>query len=211
VAVLMERAPASAADAFWPPVHGMERVALPALPDALELLEARGRAPTVTRITIEPRRFESRDVLASGRGGSMTRAEAIPPEVFLEGYADDIRETANRLRAVVKRAVPDATERVRPGWALIGYDLPVRGKSVYFAWVWPERKHVHLGFEHGIFMDDPQRVLQGAHLKLKKVRYVTVDPGHNFPEDTYAELTRHAADIAALPQGARSSLLHDRE
>jgi molybdenum cofactor cytidylyltransferase len=64
VAVLMERVPASAADPFWPPVHGLERVALPALPDALELLEARGRRPSVTRLALEPRRFESREVLA---------------------------------------------------------------------------------------------------------------------------------------------------
>src|SRR6185436_1440603 len=64
VAVLMERVPASAADPFWPPVHGMERVSLPALPDAIELLEARGRNPAVSRIAIEPRRFESRDSLA---------------------------------------------------------------------------------------------------------------------------------------------------
>jgi len=63
VAVLMERVPASAADPFWPPVHGMERVALPALPDALELLEARGRRPSVSRIELEARRYESRDVL----------------------------------------------------------------------------------------------------------------------------------------------------
>jgi len=64
VAVLMERVPASAADPFWPPVHGMERVSLPALPDAIELLDARGRNPAVSRIAIEPRRFESRDSLA---------------------------------------------------------------------------------------------------------------------------------------------------
>jgi hypothetical protein len=63
VAVLMERVPASAADPFWPPVHGEPRVALPALPDVVELLEARGRRPDVQRITIEPRRFGSRDAL----------------------------------------------------------------------------------------------------------------------------------------------------
>ena len=45
VALLMERAPAAAADPFWPPVHGEERVALPALLDAVELLTARGTEP----------------------------------------------------------------------------------------------------------------------------------------------------------------------
>jgi hypothetical protein len=141
----------------------------------------------------------------------VTATEAIPPELFLEGYSDGVRKTANRLRAVVRAAVPDAIERVRPGWALIGYDLPVRRHGVYFAWVWPEREHVHLGFQHGIFMDDPDKMLQGAHLKLKKVRYVTVDPGDDFPESTFVELTRQAADIAALPPAARTALLLDRD
>jgi hypothetical protein len=64
VAVLMERVPASAADPFWPPVHGETRVALPALPDVLELLVARGRRPEVQRTAVEPRKFASRDALA---------------------------------------------------------------------------------------------------------------------------------------------------
>src|SRR6476646_9298217 len=60
VAVLMARVPASAADGFWPPVHGESRVPLPALPDVLELLAARGRRPEVQRVAVEPRRFGSR-------------------------------------------------------------------------------------------------------------------------------------------------------
>jgi SAM-dependent methyltransferase len=63
VAVLMERVPAAAADPFWPLVHGETRVALPALPDLLELLTARGRRPEVSRMAIEPRRYESREDL----------------------------------------------------------------------------------------------------------------------------------------------------
>ena len=63
IAVLMDRAPAAAADPFWPLVHGEPRVPLPALPEFTELLHARGRDPQVSRVTIEPRRFESRDAI----------------------------------------------------------------------------------------------------------------------------------------------------
>jgi CTP:molybdopterin cytidylyltransferase MocA/SAM-dependent methyltransferase len=63
VAVLMNQAPASASDAFWPRVHAEARVALPALPDFVELLRARGREPSVARVSVEPRRFESRDAI----------------------------------------------------------------------------------------------------------------------------------------------------
>jgi CTP:molybdopterin cytidylyltransferase MocA/SAM-dependent methyltransferase len=57
VAVLMERPPASVAYPFWPLVHAEERVPLPALPEFLELLRARGRDPHVTMTEATPRRF----------------------------------------------------------------------------------------------------------------------------------------------------------
>jgi CTP:molybdopterin cytidylyltransferase MocA/SAM-dependent methyltransferase len=63
VAVFMERQPSSIADACWPPVHGEPRVSLPALPEFVELLEARGSRPTVGMFEREPRRFENRDTL----------------------------------------------------------------------------------------------------------------------------------------------------
>ncbi len=63
VAMLMERQPSSIADVFWPPVHGESRVSLPALPEFLDLLLARGREPIIERVEREPRRFASRDEL----------------------------------------------------------------------------------------------------------------------------------------------------
>ena len=35
-------------------------------------------------------------------------------------------------------AKPEGIERVRTGWRLIGYDLPVGRRTRYFAWVAPE-------------------------------------------------------------------------
>jgi SAM-dependent methyltransferase len=65
VAVLTDRSPASVSDPFWPLVHGEERVALPALPELLEVLHARGRGTEVIRVERPPRTFESVDALAA--------------------------------------------------------------------------------------------------------------------------------------------------
>ena len=137
--------------------------------------------------------------------------DGLPPEAFLAGYADEIRDLAETLRAVVRRAAPDAIERVRPGWRLIGYDLPVGRRTVYFAFVAPEPIHVHLGFEHGIFMADPERRLEGAHLRLKKVRFTTFEPGDAIPQAAMVELTREAARIARLSREERMALILDRD
>jgi hypothetical protein len=129
--------------------------------------------------------------------------ESIPPELFLDGYPPAIQRVADRLRAVVHRAVPEAVERVRTGWRLIGYDVPVGRRSRYFAFVAPEPEHVHLGFEYGVWMADPAGILRGAHLQLRKVRYVTFVPGDAIPESTLVEYTREAAHLATMTLAER--------
>ena len=122
----------------------------------------------------------------------------IPPELFLSGYPPEIRDIAERLRSVVHDAIPESIERVRIGWRLIGYDVPVGRRTRYFAFVAPEPEHVHLGFEHGIWMIDPDHILRGAHLNLRKVRFVTYEPGDSIPVDALVRYTREAAELAEV-------------
>jgi hypothetical protein len=130
--------------------------------------------------------------------------EPIPPDLFLSGYSPEIRDLAERLRSVIHEAVPEAIERVRTGWRLIGYDVPAGRRMRYFAFVAPEPKHVHLGWQHGIWMTDPEGILRGAHLDLKKVRYVTYQPGDEIPTDALVRYTVEAAGLATLgPAGMR--------
>jgi hypothetical protein len=131
------------------------------------------------------------------------RDDPPPPEIFLSGYPDEIRDIAERLRGVVRDAVPDAIECVRTGWRLIGYDVPVGRRTRYFAFVAPEPEHVHLGFEYGIWMSDPDDLLLGAHLDLRKVRFVTYRPGDVIPTASLVPYTREAADLAALGRSGR--------
>jgi SAM-dependent methyltransferase len=65
VAILTDRSPASVADPFWPLVHGEARVALPALPDLVELLRARGRDPQTEVVERSLRTFDSVPALTS--------------------------------------------------------------------------------------------------------------------------------------------------
>ena len=128
----------------------------------------------------------------------LSGAEPIPPELFLDGFPPGIRAAAERLRGVVITAVPDAIERVRPGWRLIGYDVPAGRRSRYFAFIAPEVEHVHLGFEYGVWMVDPYNLLHGARLKLRKVRYVTYRPGDPIPEPALLDYTQDAAALATM-------------
>ena len=132
--------------------------------------------------------------------------EPIPTDLFLAGYSPGIADLAERLRDVVREAVPEALERVRTGWRLVGYDVPVGRRTRYFAFVAPEPEHVHLGFEYGVWMEDPDRLLRGAHLNLKKVRYVTYEPGDAIPTDALVRYTGEAAALAVLRPSERPTL-----
>jgi hypothetical protein len=136
--------------------------------------------------------------------------EHIAPERLLAPYPDDIRAIAGTLRSVVRHAVPGAIERVRPGWLLIGYDLPIGRRTTYFAYIAPEPIHCHLGFAYGVAMADPDRLLEGAHLGLRQVRYLTYRPGQAVPEAACHALVLEAARVAAMSRDQRSALVLDR-
>jgi hypothetical protein len=135
----------------------------------------------------------------------MARApETIPPEVLLDDAAPPMREIAEALRALVRRARPDALERVRPRWGLLGYDVPVGRRARSFAWIWPQPEHVHLGFDWGIAMDDPYGLLHG---RTKRVRWTTWDRLGQLDAATRAKLewlVREAAEVATLGPDERS-------
>ena len=141
----------------------------------------------------------------------MAAIETIPPEAFLEPYPQPMREIAEALRAIVRQVVPDAIEAVRPGWRLIGYEVPVGRRSTYFAYVAPEPIHVHLGFEHGIFMNDPGGRLEGAHLNLRKVRFLTLRSLEEIDEEAFIGLVREAVRVALMPREGRLATLFDRD
>ncbi|HET9084054.1 MAG TPA: DUF1801 domain-containing protein [Candidatus Limnocylindrales bacterium] len=128
--------------------------------------------------------------------------DVIPPEALLDDFPPPMRAIAERLRNVVIEAIPEAVERVRPGWRLIGYDLPTGRKRVYFAFVAPENEHVHLGFEHGWAMRDPQRMLEGAGI-TKRVRWLKFFDPDDIDVERCIELVREAARVATMSRGER--------
>jgi len=132
--------------------------------------------------------------------------DELPVEVFLERFPPAIRETGLRLRELIRIAVPDAVEGVRSGWSWIGYGLPDRRAKRTFAWIGPERKHIHLGFEHGTLLADPDGILQGAQERLKKFRYVTFEPAIDLDEAILVDYLERAAELAVMPPVARRAL-----
>ncbi len=134
----------------------------------------------------------------------------MPPEALLADYPPPMRAIAERLRGIVRQVMPEAIERVRPGWRLIGYDVPVGRRTVYFCYVAPEYEHVHLGFEWGILMDDPHQLLIGRGV-TRQVRWLTLRSVDEIDLPGFQALVREAARVATMTRAERSLLALDRE
>ena len=141
---------------------------------------------------------------------SKTPIDTIPPEALLEDFPPGHVAIVERLRALVKDAVPDAIERVRSGWRLIGFDLPRRRGTTFFAWIWPQPEHVHLGFPLGIAMTDPDGAMEGAGI-TKQARWLTYDSVTDIDDAVARRLIDEAARVAGLSHEERHAVLVDRE
>ena len=132
--------------------------------------------------------------------------DAQPAEFLLDSFPPAIRETGLALRRLILETIPGSVETVRTGWRWIAYSLPEKGKVRNFAWIGPERKHIHLGFENGILLADPERILQGAQERLKKFRYFTFEPTIDIDEAVLVDYLERAAQLAVMPSAARRAL-----
>jgi hypothetical protein len=104
------------------------------------------------------------------------------------------RRLAEAARLRIRAVVPEATERLRAGWGLIGYDAPA-----YFAFVVPGRAELRIGFEWGAVLPDPASLLTGGG---SQVRYVVIRRAADLRAPALAALLREAA--AFRPSARRS-------
>jgi hypothetical protein len=132
--------------------------------------------------------------------------ETLPAEFLLDGFPAAIRETGLELRRLIFATIPDCAETVRPGWRWIAYSLPDGRRVRNFAWIGPERKHIHLGFENGVLLADPDGLLHGTEERLRRFRYFTFEPTIDVDRAIIVDFIRRAADLALMPASARRAI-----
>jgi hypothetical protein len=113
----------------------------------------------------------------------------VTVEQFLKSYDPDVEEIAHGLRALVRRLVPDAEEKVHPGWKTVAYG---RGKN-FFA-ISPHKGWVNLQFHSGSSLLDPSDLLDGTGKSMRHVKLVKLC---DVKKRALAKLIREAAEKAS--------------
>jgi hypothetical protein len=117
-------------------------------------------------------------------------------DTFLKGYSPQVREIAVKAREVILSVVPDATEKVYPGWKVIQYAIGADMKSV-FAAISPQRERVNLGLAKGVDLPDPDGLLEGDG---KAIRHVKLTSPEAAGAPALRDLVRGA--LQAIKNGA---------
>jgi SAM-dependent methyltransferase len=98
IAVMGEGAMTTVASMFWAAVHGEPRVALPALPELVTLLLARGRIPEIGLVERVPPSFDSMDdLLAMARRQLWVRPGSAKDAALRELVQDRAEEREGRF------------------------------------------------------------------------------------------------------------------
>lgn len=129
------------------------------------------------------------------REGSVERTNPVggmmatdPVDQFLSSYEPEVRELAHGARALVRRLVPDATEKLLLRWKTFAY-----GRTRKFCAVSPYKAWVNLQFHSGANLPDPSGLLEGTG---KSMRHVKVTAPIDLESQALAELIRSAAELA---------------
>jgi hypothetical protein len=129
--------------------------------------------------------------------------ESLTPEHILTGHTPEVREICEALRSLVRSAVPEASETAYPSWHGIGYTHPQTG---YFCAIFPHQDLVKLGFEYGILLPDPDRLLVGDG---KQVRYVVIRQRADMRAEAIQKLIEAALSLPA-ERDAKLCLIRNR-
>jgi len=123
------------------------------------------------------------------------RQNPLTPDEILLHHSPQVRDLAERLRKLIKAAVPEAVEAAYPGWHAIGYRHSTSG---YFCGIFPQDETIDLAFEYGVLLPDPHGLLHGGG---KQVRYVHLSGEDAIPELPLRDLIEAAL---SLPEGRRA-------
>jgi SAM-dependent methyltransferase len=109
---------------------------------------------------------------AAGGPAAMPRCGMpVPKDVydFLVDSHPGLADLALWVREIVLASEPDLTERVYLGWDGIGFRHPDAG---YVCAIYPrdQEQEVRLLFEHGVRLDDPEGLLEGAGTQTRFIR-----------------------------------------
>ena len=98
-------------------------------------------------------------------------------EEAISGSSRQVKEIAERLRALIIEVYPEVVEVPWPKQKIVGYGVGPKKMSEHFCYIGAFKKHVNLGFYYGADLPDPQGLLEGTGKNLRHIKVKNLEEG----------------------------------
>ena len=96
-------------------------------------------------------------------------------EQVLNGSSSQVREIAERLRALIVEVYPEVVEVPWPKQKIAGYGVGPKKMSEHFCYIGAFKAHVNLGFYYGAVLPDPEGLMEGTGKNLRHIKITSVE------------------------------------
>jgi len=92
----------------------------------------------------------------------------------IDGFDPEIQAIARQLKTIIASIHGDFVEVCWPRLKIASYGIGPKKMSEHYAYIAPHTNHVNLGFYHGVALEDPRGLLEGAGKKLRHIKIKSI-------------------------------------
>jgi hypothetical protein len=85
------------------------------------------------------------------------------------------KKLANALRTLISTVYPKVVEVPWPRLQVIGYGVGPKNSTEHFCYIGLYGEHINLGFNYGMDLPDPDKLLEGAGKKFRHVKIRNIE------------------------------------
>ena len=91
----------------------------------------------------------------------------------LARFNPETKKLATALRKLISEVYPKVVEVPWPKLQVIGYGIGPKKSTEHFCYIGLYGEHINLGFNYGLSLPDPDKLLEGAGKKFRHVKIQT--------------------------------------
>jgi hypothetical protein len=92
----------------------------------------------------------------------------------IDGFDPGIQAIARQLKTSIVSIHGNFVEVCWPRLKIASYGIGPKKMSEHYAYIAPQSNHVNLGFYHGVALEDPRGLLEGAGKRLRHIKIKSI-------------------------------------
>jgi hypothetical protein len=100
-------------------------------------------------------------------------------EELISSIDEELGSICNVLRDLISKLHQNHIEVVWKNQNIVSYGVGPKKMSEHYVYIGIYKKHVNLGFYHGVSLDDPNGLLEGTGKRLRHVKIKSISEAKN--------------------------------